>query len=138
MGGNFFGTGFFLLVAIAALSSSISLIEPGIAWLEKVGVPRSLSAIVLTLLCWCGGVASIYSGSIFNTLDFLTANIMLPLGGLLISLFVGWKLGYTRVRKQISELPTLLFNIWFIILRFIAPAGVLVIFYQSIKASLGN
>ena len=137
-GGNFFGTGFFLLVAIAALSSSISLIEPGIAWLEKVGVPRSLSAIVLTLLCWCGGVASIYSGSIFNTLDFLTANIMLPLGGLLISLFVGWKLGYTRVRKQISELPTLLFNIWFIILRFIAPAGVLVIFYQSIKASLGN
>ena len=62
---------------------------------------------------------------------------MLPLGGLLISLFVGWKL-VTPVRKQISELPTLLFNIWFIILRFIAPAGVLVIFYQSIKASLGN
>ena len=136
-GGTFFGTGFFILVAIAALSSSISLIEPGIAWLERTGISRIVSAILLTLLCWSGGVASIYSGSIFNTLDFLTANIMLPLGGLLISIFVGWKLGYTRVRKQISELPVLLFNLWFIVLRFIAPAGVIIIFYQSIKSSFG-
>ena len=137
-GGAFFGTGFFVLVAIAALSSSISLIEPGIAWLERVGVSRILSAIVLTLLCWGGGLASIYSETVFSTLDFLTANIMLPLGGLLISVFVGWKLGYNRVRKQVSELPTLLFNVWFIILRFVAPAGVLIIFYQSIKSSLGS
>lgn len=136
-GGTFFGTGFFILVAIAALSSSISLIEPGIAWLERTGISRIVSAILLTLLCWSGGVASIYSGSVFNTLDFLTANIMLPLGGLLISIFVGWKLGYTRVRKQISELPVLLFNLWFIVLRFIAPAGVIIIFYQSIKSSFG-
>lgn len=137
-GGAFFGTGFFVLVAIAALSSSISLIEPGIAWLEKLGSSRLLATVGLSLLCWLGGVASIYSSEVFDRLDYLTANIMLPLGGLLIALFVGWKLGYTRVRKEIDSLSTGLFNLWFISLRFIAPAGVLVIFYQGIKASLGS
>ena len=137
-GGAFFGTGFFVLVAIAALSSSISLIEPGIAWLEKLGSSRLLATVGLSLLCWLGGVASIYSSEVFDRLDYLTANIMLPLGGLLIALFVGWKLGYTRVRKEIDGLSTGLFNLWFISLRFIAPAGVLVIFYQGIKASLGS
>ncbi|HCH20273.1 MAG TPA: sodium-dependent transporter, partial [Cellvibrionales bacterium] len=90
------------------------------------------------LLCWLGGVASIYSSEVFDRLDYLTANIMLPLGGLLIALFVGWKLGYTRVRKEIDGLSAGLFNLWFISLRFIAPTGVLVIFYQGIKASLGG
>ena len=135
-GGAFFGTGFFVLVAIAALSSSISLIEPGIAWLEKLGTSRLIATLGLSLLCWLGGVASIYSGKVFDTLDYLTANIMLPLGGLLIALFVGWKLGYTRVRKEVDSLSTGIFNLWFISLRFIAPAGVLMIFYHSIKASM--
>ena len=132
-GGAFFGTGFFVLVSIAALSSSISLIEPGIAWLEKLGIKRTTATLGLALLCWFGGVASIYSAEVFNTLDFLTANIMLPLGGLLIAIFVGWKLGYTRVRKEITGISNGLFNTWFIVLRFITPIGVLVVFYESIK-----
>ncbi len=136
-GGAFFGTGFFVLVSIAALSSSISLIEPGIAWLEKLGITRIAATVGLALLCWLGGVASIYSDEVFNTLDFLTANIMLPLGGLLIAIFVGWKLGYTRVRKEITGISNGVFNVWFVVLRFITPIGVIVVFYESIKGLFG-
>ena len=75
-GGAFFGTGFFVLVSIAALSSSISLIEPGIAWLEKLGITRIAATVGLALLCWIGGVASIFSSEVFDMLDFITANIM--------------------------------------------------------------
>ncbi|MDG1292864.1 MAG: sodium-dependent transporter [Pseudomonadales bacterium] len=132
-GGAFFGTGFFILVSIAALSSSISLIEPGIAWLEKLGITRIAATVGLALLCWIGGVASIFSNEVFDTLDFITANIMLPLGGLLIAIFVGWKLGYTRVRKEVTGVNNGLFNVWFVVLRFITPIGVIVVFYESIK-----
>ncbi len=130
--GAFFGAGFFLLVAIAALSSSISLIEPGIAWLEKLGVNRIAAALGLALFCWLGGVASIYTTEVFDKLDYITANIMLPLGGLLIAVFVGWKLGFTRSRKEISEISGGLFNLWFVVIRFIAPLGVLIIFAKSL------
>ena len=130
--GSIFGTAFFILVSIAALSSSISLIEPGIAWFEKTGISRLFATCGLGFVCWLGGVASIYSSAVFDTLDYATANVMLPLGGLLIAIFVGWKMGYTRVRKEISDIPALLFNIMFITLRFIAPIGVIIIFAHSL------
>ena len=137
-GGAFFGAGFFLLISIAALSSSISLIEPGISWLEKLGIKRLAATIGLTLLCWIGGAASIYSAEVFDTLDHLTSNIMLPLGGLLIAIFVGWRLGYTRVRKEVSGGSNMIFNLWFIVLRFVAPIGVMLVFYESIKNILAS
>lgn len=133
--GAFFGAGFFLLISIAALSSAISLIEPGIAWLEKIGVNRIIATLGLALVCWLGGVASIYSSAVFDQLDYITSNIMLPLGGLLIAVFVGWKMGYTKVRKEINELNSVVFNIWFVVLRFIAPIGVAVVFYNAIEAN---
>ena len=130
--GSIFGTVFFILVSIAALSSSISLIEPGIAWLEKTGISRLFATCGLGLICSLGGVASLYSSAVFHPLASATANVMLPLGGLLIAIFVGWKMGYTRVRKEISDIPALLFNIMFITLRFIAPIGVIIIFAHSL------
>lgn len=130
------GTSFFVLVTIAALSSAISLVEPGIAWLERVGIKRIIASSGLILLCWLGGVASIYSGSVFDTLDFVTSNIMLPLGGLAIAIFVGWRWGYTRTRKEMPNMNSGLFNILFVVLRFIAPAGVALVFINGIAEKL--
>lgn len=130
--GSFFGVAFFLLITIAALSSSISLIEPGIAWLERIGINRLIATIGLGLFCWGGGVASIYSEEVFGALDYITANIMLPLGGLLIAIFTGWVFGYTRVRKEINDISSGLFNIWFIILRFVAPIGITIVFINAL------
>ena len=130
--GNWVGTAFFVLVAIAALSSAISLIEPGIAWLEKLGVKRVVATAGLALLCWAGGVASTYSGAVFDSLDYLTSNIMLPLGGLLIAIFVGWVYGYTKTRKAMPQVPTLVFNLLFVTIRFIAPIGVAIVFVNGL------
>ncbi len=130
-GGVLFSTLFFLLVSIAALSSSISLIEPGVAWLERQGVRRVWSTLVFSLIGWAGGAACIYVPGVFDSLDFATANIMLPLGGLLIAIFVGWIMRRNTVRKQLRDTGELMFNVWYVITRFIAPAGVIAIFlYQ--------
>ncbi len=131
-GGMIFGTLFFVLVGIAALSSSISLIEPGVAWLERQGIWRVWAALALSLIGWSGGVAAIYLPGVFDGLDYATANIMLPLGGLLIAIFVGWIMRRNTVRKQLKDTGELMFNVWYVVTRFIAPAGVIAIFMHQL------
>lgn len=141
-GGMLFGTLFFILVCIAAWSSSISLIEPGVAWLERLGLNRWLGTALLSLLAWLGGLACIYSNNwlddkpkgglyAFETLDHLASNIMLPLGGLMMAIFVGWIIKRNMARKELIKASEIIFNCWYVILRFIAPAGVLAVFAYS-------
>ncbi|MGB1542494.1 MAG: sodium-dependent transporter, partial [Spongiibacter marinus] len=131
-GGIFFGTLFFTLVSIAALSSSISLIEPGVAWLEKHGVKRPVSTFGLAGIAWLGGIASIHYESVFNALDYLTANVMLPLGGLLIAVFVGWLMPSDRVFDETGILHAKVFKAWRFLLRYIAPLGIIAVFLHSL------
>ena len=91
-GGLFFGTMFFVLLVFAAWSSAISIIEPVVAWLvESRGMSRRRGALVAGVITWALGIATILSfnlwselkwldKTIFDLLDYLTANIMLPLG----------------------------------------------------------
>ena len=100
-GGAFFGGLFFLLLVFAAWSSAISLIEPAVAWLvENKEVSRRRASVITGLVTWSLGLLTVFSFNIasewtvfgntfFDLLDYLTANIMLPLGGLLIAIFVG-------------------------------------------------
>lgn len=132
-GGQFFGTIFFALVSIAALSSSISLIEPGVAWLEKYGVKRPLSTFSLTGVAWLGGIACIYYSEVFDALDYITANIMLPLGGLLIAVFVGRILSRSTVAQEVGMGTGALFKSWWFVLRYLAPIGIILIFLNSLK-----
>lgn len=127
------GAAFFFLVAIAALSSAFSLIEPGVAWLEQLGLNRMIATTIIALIAWLGGLASIYSSEVFNTLDYLTANIMLPIGGLIMAIFCGWVLRRVTVRKQLNSISMGWFNAWYITIRFIAPAGVIVVFLSSLQ-----
>jgi neurotransmitter:Na+ symporter, NSS family len=131
-GGAIVGGLFFFLVSIAALSSSISLIEPGVAGLNKLGIPRFASTVGLTLIAWIGGVASIQYGAVFNALDYITANIMLPLGGLMIALFVGWALPGRRVLDETGMAGGPGYQAWYFVLRFIAPIGILLVFMNSL------
>ncbi len=129
--GNLFGGLFFALVAIAALSSSISLLEPGIAWLEEKGVSRVSGAVGLGAIAWLGGLASIYSGDVFNFLDKITAEYMMPLGGLLIALMVGWALPQQWVRGS-GELADSSYSLWYFVIRYITPPGVVLVFANSL------
>ena len=101
-GGQLFGTLFFILLIFAAWTSSISLIEPMIIWMiEKYNITRIQAATISSGLAWLLGIGTIISfniGSeikifnmnIFETLDYLTSNILLPLGGIMITIYVSW------------------------------------------------
>ncbi len=143
--GTVVGSLFFILVAFAAWSSSISLGEPVVAWaVETRGMSRIKAAIIVGLVAWVLGIGTILSfnlwsdvtlfgKTIFDTLDFLTANIMLPLGGLLIAVFVGWKMKLSDVAAEAAMGSPLLFNFWRITVKFIAPIGIAFVLYNGLK-----
>lgn len=132
--GEIFGTVFFVLIAIAAWSSAVSLLEPGVALLnQRLGWSRPLSALLIALITWCGGLGCIYYAQLFDVLDHITANYMLPLGGLLISIFAGWKMRRKTVRNELKELSLGQFNLWYGISRVIAPIAIFVIFIAQLE-----
>ena len=130
--GQLIGTLFFLLIAIAALSSSISLIEPGIAWLEKKGIKRLWGTTGLVSISWTGGIMSIHSGEVFTFLDDITAKFMLPLGGLLIAVFVGWFMKQSTIMEELEIKSPKIYQSWLWTLRVISPLGVVAIFANTL------
>jgi NSS family neurotransmitter:Na+ symporter len=147
-GGQIFGFVFFLLVGIAAWTSAISLMEPAAAWLvEKFGWHRIPACTVLGVIVWALGVAALGSFNfmsdvtiagfnVFDFLDFMTANVMLPLGGLFIAIFAGWFMKRKMAENELAMSSPLLFNAWYIALRFIAPVAVAAIFVINLVEKL--
>ena len=137
--GGMFASIFFILISIAAISSSVSLIEPFTAWVEEQKIlSRKLGVLILGLLAWLLGLGSIFSFNIWkevtffgfdflSLMDLLTNNIMLPLGGLTICMLVGWVLDKEQIRKDI-KLNSSLYNFFIICLRYIAPISIGTIF----------
>lgn len=133
-GGTLFGGLFFVLVSIAALSSSISLIEPGVAWLERHGVKRRNGTLAAILIGWLGGIGCLYSDQVFNALDHIATNYLLPLGGLLVALFVGRVMQREVVRAAVRFRSDRYFTLWLVVLRYITPVGILIVFLHSTGA----
>ena len=137
--GGMFASIFFILISIAAISSSVSLIEPFTAWVEEQKIlSRKLGVLILGLLAWLLGLGSIFSFNVWkevtffgfdflSLMDLLTNNIMLPLGGLTICMLVGWVLDKEQIRKDI-KLNSFLYNFFVICLRYIAPISIGTIF----------
>ena len=137
--GGMFASIFFILISIAAISSSVSLIEPFTAWVEEQKIlSRKLGVLILGLLAWLLGLGSIFSFNIWkevtffgfdflSLMDLLTNNIMLPLGGLTICMLVGWVLDKEQIRKEI-KLNSFLYNFFVICLKYIAPISIGTIF----------
>ena len=123
-GGQFIGLMFFILLTLAALSSSISLIEPSAAWFERKGVKRIVSVTGLCAIAWIGAAASAASGDVFNFLDVATANYMLPLGGLLAAVLIGWRMHRNETEEALALKSTFWFQAWYLAIRFIAPVCV--------------
>lgn len=139
-GGAFIGTLFFLLVAFAAWTSAISLVEPAISWLtENTRLTRLQAAWLIGLTDWVLGIAVLLSFSawkdvrllfglnIFDTLDKLTTNILLPLGGLLMALFAGWVMKTHHVQEELN-VSTRPYRLWRFTIRFVSPLAILAIF----------
>ncbi|MBR4734679.1 MAG: sodium-dependent transporter [Bacteroidales bacterium] len=127
---------FFLSVLMAALTSSISLLEVGVAYLvEEKGASRTKATIGLAAIVWVVGVVCSLSGGVFNLLDHLTSDWLMPFGGLLFALFVGWKMSKADVRDEFTNGGTRnlrLFNMVYFLIRYIAPVGIVGIFLTTL------
>ena len=143
-GGQLFGTLFFLLVTFAAITSAISLVEPAVAWLiEKMKVTRTIAAIMVGGLAWFLGLGSAFSFNImadvtllpgktfFDTMDYVSNNIILPVGGVLIATFTGWFLNKSILDEELGDISGIPKSVLIFLIKFIAPLGVLVVFVMS-------
>ena len=139
-GGSLIATLFFMLVAFAAWTSAISLVEPTIAWVvENTRVSRKQTCVVLGLAVWLLGVAVLLSFNdwqhvkivfglnIFESLDKLTSTILLPLGGLLMAIFAGYFMRKEHVQEEL-HLSDGAFKLWRYTNNYIAPVGIAAVF----------
>jgi NSS family neurotransmitter:Na+ symporter len=139
--GAFFGAVFFILISFAAITSAISLTEPALAYLtEEYNAKRQRVAISLGVLCWVLGLGTVFSFNIwsdffvvgelnfFGFVDYLSQNIMLPLGGMLITIFAVWLLPKDMVNRQLGISSPAMSWAWRIVAGILAPLGVLAIF----------
>jgi len=134
-----FGTVFFTLAFFAALTSSIALLEIVVSWAEEHrGMARARATVIFGVIAWAIGLVQALSFNVldntlpegflpgvsdrnfFGFIDFITANIMLPLGGVLIALMVGW---VVRRETAIEEFgfSGAGFRLWRFLVRFVIP-----------------
>ncbi len=126
---------FFLTVIVAAMTSSISLIEVGVAYLvEERRMKRGWACLAVFALTWLLGVFSALSIGFFGKVDSFSSNILLTAGAFLLILFVGWKMKREEVRDEITNggmKNARIFNFIYFVIRYLAPVAVLVIFVTN-------
>lgn len=143
--GQPFGVLFFVLLVFAAWTSGISLLEPMVAWLvENRGFSRVRASVLAGVTVWLLGIAcllslnlwsdfTIFGKGVLDLFDYVTANILLPLGGVLIALFAGWVLSEQVTRDELgTSNGALVYRVWRVLIRWIAPAGVVLVFLHAI------
>ncbi|KAB2314560.1 sodium-dependent transporter [Betaproteobacteria bacterium SCN2] len=137
--GTLFATLFFVLVAFAAWTSSISLVEPAVSWLvENTRFRRRQAALLVGGTIWLLGLAvllsfnvwseiKLFGLTIFEQLDKLTTNVMLPLGGLLMALFAVWVMRAAHAQEELA-LNDRHYRRWLFVTRYVAPAAIVLVF----------
>lgn len=138
---------FYVLLLLAALTSTISMHEIATAFIhENFKLSRKISATIVTAICLLLGTAcslsfgpwneiKVFGMGFFDLFDFVTAKYMMPLGGLLITLFIGWYLKQEVVREELTNAGTLqvrTYKFLFFLIRWVAPVGVILIFLNEL------
>jgi NSS family neurotransmitter:Na+ symporter len=138
-GGAVIGALFFVLLTFAAWTSSISLVEPAAAWLsERLGFRRGRACLLIGVVVWLLGVAvalsfgawskvTLFGLGIFDALDYLASNVMLPLGAMLMALFAAWVMKRGHAEEELALRPAL-FRVWRLIVRFVTPVAIGLVF----------
>ena len=145
--GRIFAVIFFLLVIFAALTSTMSLLEVSVTYLiDEKKFSRRKAAILATLTIFIFTIpASLSMGpwadvhflpgmNFFSSIDYLTSNIMLPMGGLLLCIFIGWVWGVDNALKEITNDGTINFklaSVWSFLIKYVAPLFILLIFLNA-------
>jgi len=150
-GGAFIGAIFFVLVFLAALSSSLSMLEVSICKLiEKEGRSRSKMAMALGSAIFLFGFLTVWSFNLledarplgfterfsdmtpFGLIDFIITSVLMPVGALLYAVFIGWWLSKDMTMQALGLQDGLLFRSWRFLMRYVAPVAILVIFVSNL------
>ena len=138
-GGQWVAIVFFSLLSVAAVTSMVGLLEPLVAWLqESAAITRHQSTAMCLAALASLGLLSVLSYNLIADwqigsmnlnaiLDYLSNQIMLPVGGLLIALFTGWQIHKPTLREELFAMPNWVFESWHLLLRFLLPVAILVI-----------
>ncbi len=133
---------FFVLLAIAAITSGISLLEVVVAYfIDQVGWARKKAVLTVGLIIFALGIPSGLSFGVmsdvkfmdktfFDIVDNIASNYLLPLGGMLTAIFVGWKWGIAKAREEIEKHETRFHwaNLWGFLIRYVTPVAVAFVF----------
>ncbi|MGH8030852.1 MAG: sodium-dependent transporter [Luteimonas sp.] len=153
-GGRVIGTLFFLLLIFAALTPSIAGIEPVVAWLQqRHGFSRPVASFAVAGACWVVGIGSMLSfnlwadwrpfsafavfrdSTVFDLMDYVASNILLLVGALLTSIFVGWRISRAIVDEQLAQTPPLSRRMVIWLLRYLCPVAVLAVLVTGLIGS---
>lgn len=150
-GGPLLGGLFFTLMFLAAFSTVVAMLEPVVSWLvEHKGFERPAMALTVGFCAWLLGVAAAFSFNIwrgveplgfiplfsgldiFDSLDFLVSNLLIPLNGLLIALFAGWGISRRSMLAELDLSNSLLVRYWVFTIRYLAPVAILLVLITSV------
>jgi NSS family neurotransmitter:Na+ symporter len=147
--GHFFIVIFFVLAAIAATGAMLSLLEVPVAFLnERLGVSRLKATLgTVALLALVGSTAALsnsvlaefkpFGMTLFDLYDFMTSNVLLPVGGLFLCLFAGWVWGFDEVKRALTNEETLpnerIVRALFGIVKFVTPVLVLIVLLNGLN-----
>jgi NSS family neurotransmitter:Na+ symporter len=151
--GTLFGVLFFVLLVFAALTSAIAMLQPMVARLQEAGGNRlgpTGAAIAVGAAAWLLGLVSVLSfnhwadiaplaavpgfesHTAYDLIDYVTANVMMPLGGMLIAVFVGWFVSRPVLEEEFQDVGPRAFALWRLSTRVIAPLGILLVFLANL------
>jgi len=142
-GGGAVATLFFVLLGLAAWTSALGIVEAGVAWcVERVGCGRARAAVLVGTVIWTLGLGSVLSfnllsdfrffrGRIYENVDFLSSNVMLPLGGLFITIFAGWVMCRNSTAEELGGAGQA-YLAWRLLARYVAPAAILIVLLRAV------
>jgi NSS family neurotransmitter:Na+ symporter len=149
--GTWLGPMFFVLMAIAALTSAITILETVVAAIEDYsGKPRKLIVFGVTLLLWIVGLGTVLSfnvlsdyhplgfipafeqRTIFESLDYIVSNFMMPIGGMLIAILAGWGLHASAIAEELELQYGHWQEIWRFLVRYVVPVAIVFVFVSNL------
>ena len=150
-GGAFIGTAFFVMIVLAAITSSISMLEAITARaIEFPGVTRKRAAAVVGIGAFLLGLVTVFSFNVwedvhllqgiptfanktpFELIDYLVTNVMMPLGGMFYALFAGWWLSKDTSVQELGLGEGVVYRLWLFLVRFVAPLAVAAVFVYNL------
>ena len=143
--GGFVGDAFFVMLMLAAWSSSVGLLVPPVERLQvRHGVSRAHSTYIVGMVAWLIGILCALSFSsladfkplggmtIYRFLDYLTSSILMPITGVLVAVFAGWMVSERTSAEELQLGKRVMFDIWRFLVRFIVPITIVIILITSV------